>query len=92
MILLGRLDSRQRIAGMTLGDGIVVMAMKNSVVEQLSNDIQKGFSDISGFFPDNLWRTHQMYEEYFNPSILEQVVPEFEESLWSVHLRFWEHI
>jgi len=54
MILLSRLDSRQRIAGMTLGDGIVVMAMKNSVVEQLSKDIQKEFSYISGFSPDNL--------------------------------------
>lgn len=53
------------------------MVMKNSVVvDQLSKDIQMGFRSINGFSPHKLM--HQMYEEYSNPSILEQVVPELQ--------------
>lgn len=47
-----------------------------SVVEKLSKDLQKAFPRSEGFSADNLWRMRQFYIEYFDPSILEQLVPE----------------
>lgn len=47
-----------------------------SVVEKLSKDLQKDFPRSEGYSADNLWRMRQFYNEYFNPQILEQLVPE----------------
>lgn len=48
----------------------------DSVVEQLSRDLRREFSDMRGFSADNIWRMRQLYTEYSDPAFLEHVVPE----------------
>lgn len=48
-----------------------------SVVEQLSKDIQKEFSGVTGFSPDNLWKMRQFFSEYSNSDFLSLFVREF---------------
>ena len=47
-----------------------------SVVEKLSKDLQRAFPGSEGYSADNLWRMRQLYTEYSDPEILEQLVPE----------------
>ena len=54
-----------------------------SIIETLSNDIQKEFSGIKGFSPSNLWSMRQFYEEYNENKILQPLVGEIS---WSKHL------
>ncbi len=48
-----------------IGEGIVERQKKEgwgkSVVEKLSNDLRKEFSDIGGFSPQNIWRMRAFY-------------------------------
>jgi predicted nuclease of restriction endonuclease-like (RecB) superfamily len=54
-----------------------------SVVETLSNDIQKEFPGIKGFSSTNLWYMKQFFEEYRSSKILQPLVGEIS---WSKHL------
>ncbi|MBI3617977.1 MAG: DUF1016 domain-containing protein [Candidatus Omnitrophica bacterium] len=47
-----------------------------SVVEKLSKDLRRAFPGSEGYSADNLWRMRQLYTEYSDPEILEQLVPE----------------
>jgi len=47
-----------------------------SVVEQLSRDLNHEYKDIEGFSPDNLWRMRMFYLEYKDEQKLAQLVPE----------------
>jgi len=47
-----------------------------AIIETLSKDIRKEFPGIAGYSPDNLWRMRQIYVEYSDSQILEQLVPE----------------
>ena len=62
-----------------------------SVVEQLSKDIQKSFPGITGYSINNLWRMRQLYSEYSNPEFLARTVPEIKNipnRLIASHLAF----
>jgi len=54
-----------------------------SVVETLSEDLQKEFPGISGFSKSNLWSMAQFYSEYHADKILQPLVGEIS---WSKHL------
>ncbi len=54
-----------------------------SVVETLSNDIQKEFPGIKGFSSTNLWYMKQFFEEYRSSKVLQPMVGEIS---WSKHL------
>ena len=54
-----------------------------SVVETLSEDLQKEFPGISGFSKSNLWSMAQFYSEYHADKILQPLVGEIG---WSKHL------
>ena len=54
-----------------------------SVVENLSNDIQKEFTGIKGFSSRNMWYMVQFYEEYYRNEILQPLVAEIS---WTKHL------
>jgi predicted nuclease of restriction endonuclease-like (RecB) superfamily len=54
-----------------------------SVVETLSEDLQKEFPGISGFGKSNLWSMAQFYSEYQGNEILQPLVGEIG---WSKHL------
>lgn len=47
-----------------------------SVVEQLSRDLNREYENLEGFSPDNLWRMRMFYLEYKGSSKLAQLVPE----------------
>jgi len=48
-----------------------------SVVENLSRDIQREISGVTGFSPQNIWKMRQLYSEYSNSDFLSQAVREF---------------
>ncbi|MDR2472405.1 MAG: PDDEXK nuclease domain-containing protein [Tannerella sp.] len=54
-----------------------------SVVETLSDDLQKEFPGMSGFGKSNLWAMAQFYSEYQGNEILQPLVGEIS---WSKHL------
>jgi predicted nuclease of restriction endonuclease-like (RecB) superfamily len=54
-----------------------------SVVETLSEDLQKEFPGVSGFSKSNLWSMSQFYSEYQGDAILQPLVGEIS---WSKHL------
>ena len=54
-----------------------------SVVETLSEDLQKEFPGMSGFSPRNIWYMQQFYAEYKDNTILQPLVAEIS---WSKHL------
>ena len=54
-----------------------------SVVETLSEDLQKEFPGMSGFGKSNLWSMAQFYAEYYDCEILQPLVGEIS---WSKHL------
>jgi len=54
-----------------------------SVVETLSEDLQKEFPGITGFGKSNLWSMAQFYSEYHADTILQPLVGEIS---WSKHL------
>lgn len=47
-----------------------------SVVEQLSTDLKRAYSGTVGFSPQNLWYMRQLYLEYKDHPILQQLVGE----------------
>src|SRR5436190_5396496 len=47
-----------------------------SVIERLSIDLKRAFGGTSGFSPQNLWYMRQIYQEYKNHPILQQLVGE----------------
>ena len=55
-----------------------------SVVETLSEDLQKEFPGMSGFGKSNLWSMAQFYAEYHDSKILQPLVGEF---CWSKHYK-----
>ena len=64
----------------TIGKSIVEKQEKlgwgKSVVEQLSKDLKKEFTNTSGFSSNNLWRMRVFYLEYKGYPNLAQVVQE----------------
>ena len=54
-----------------------------SVVETLSEDLQKEFPGITGFSSRNIWYMQQFYSEYKDNTILQPLVAEIS---WSKHL------
>ena len=54
-----------------------------SVVETLSEDLQKEIPDMSGFGKSNLWSMAQFYSEYHGNEFLQPLVGEIS---WSKHL------
>ena len=54
-----------------------------SIVETLSNDIQKEFPGIKGFSSTNLWYMKQFFEEYRSSKFPQPLVGEIS---WSKHL------
>ena len=70
---IGRLITEKQ---QTLGWG-------KSVVETLSEDLQKEFPGITGFGKSNLWSMAQFYSEYHADTILQPLVGEIS---WSKHL------
>jgi predicted nuclease of restriction endonuclease-like (RecB) superfamily len=54
-----------------------------SVVETLSEDLQKEFPGITGFSVRNIWYMQQFYAEYHANEILQPMVAEIS---WSKHL------
>ena len=54
-----------------------------SVVEALSEDLQKEFPGVSGFGKSNLWYMAQFYSEYHDNEFLQPLVGEIS---WSKHL------
>jgi len=54
-----------------------------SVVETLSEDLQKEFPGLTGFSPRNIWYMQQFYIEYKDDTILQPLVAEIS---WSKHL------
>ncbi len=54
-----------------------------SIVEKLSNDLQKEFPQQTGFSSRNLWDMRRFYDRYQNESKLRQVVAEIP---WGHHL------
>jgi predicted nuclease of restriction endonuclease-like (RecB) superfamily len=55
-----------------------------SVVETLSDDLQKEFPGMSGFGARNIWYMQQFYIEYHSNKILQPLVAEFS---WSKHYK-----
>jgi predicted nuclease of restriction endonuclease-like (RecB) superfamily len=70
---IGRLITEKQ---QTLGWG-------KSVVETLSEDLQKEFPGMTGFGKSNLWSMAQFYSEYHTDTILQPLVGEIS---WSKHL------
>ena len=64
----------------TIGKSIVEKqkeyAWGKSVVETLSNDLQKEFVGVKGFSTDNLWRMRKFYLKYFENKKLAPLVQE----------------
>ena len=59
------------------------MGWGKSVVETLSEDLQKEFPGMAGFSKSNLWSMAQFYSEYQGNTILQPLVGEIS---WSKHL------
>jgi predicted nuclease of restriction endonuclease-like (RecB) superfamily len=63
-----------------IGGSIVEKQQKHkwgkSVVENLSNDLQKEFPGISGFSVQNLWYMRKFYKEYYQQAKLQSLVGE----------------
>jgi len=62
--------------GKQLHDKIEVAKWGEGIVEQLSLDLQMEFPDAKGFSEQNLWRTKQMYETYYQQAILSTLLRE----------------
>ena len=52
-----------------------------AIVNNLSIDLNKEFSNTTSFSPDNLWRMRQLYQEYTRDEVMGQLVPELESML-----------
>ena len=52
-----------------------------AIVNNLSIDLNKEFSNATSFSPDNLWRMRQLYQEYTRKEVMGQLVPELESML-----------
>ena len=50
--------------GKSIYEKIEISKWGESIVERLSNDLQKEFPDMKGFSVQNLWRMKQLYETY----------------------------
>ena len=50
--------------GKSIYEKIEISKWGESIVEKLSNDLQKEFPDMKGFSVQNLWRMKQLYETY----------------------------
>lgn len=72
----------------SIGKAIVVRQEEfgwgKSIVETLSNDLQKEFVGIKGFSSQNLWYMRQFYTEYHQDKRLQPMVGEIS---WSKHLQ-----
>ncbi|MDR3226185.1 MAG: PDDEXK nuclease domain-containing protein, partial [Prevotellaceae bacterium] len=60
-----------------------ILGWGKSVVETLSEDLQKEFPGMSGFGARNIWYMQQFYAEYQGNAILQPLVAEIS---WSKHL------
>ena len=58
-----------------------------SIVEILSNELQKEFPGVKGFTARNLWFMRQFYIEYATNPILKPLVSELEEKSSSANLK-----
>jgi len=75
----------------SIGKSIVIRQEKfgwgKSVVETLSNDLQKEFVGVKGFSSQNLWRMRKFYEEY---NANEKLAPMVREIGWSHNILILE--
>lgn len=69
--------------GKSIYEKIEVSKWGESIVEKLSNDLQKEFPDMKGFSRENLWRMKKLYETYKNYKKLSPLVTELS---WSHNL------
>lgn len=62
--------------GKSIYEKIEISKWGEGIIKGLSNDLQREFFDMKGFFEQNLWRMKQLYETYRDNEKLSPLVRE----------------